>query len=136
LLGLVDAVDIRPRRMGLVDVDAGEDVSDLADRVHLVPRLPHTREVVRRGRLERPVVAVGRAHVVPPLAPEGTGDDTADRILAGEDLAGDLAPLVELLERDRVDVRGDLEDRVRGRVDDPLPGALMALAELLDDLGS
>src|SRR5439155_10907652 len=31
--------------------------------------------------------------------------------------------------------RGDLEDRIRGGVDDPLAGSLMFLAELLDDLG-
>ena len=42
--------------------------------------------------------------------------------------------LVELLERNRLLVRGDLEDRVGARVDDPLAGPLMLLAELLDDL--
>ena len=135
-LRLVDAVDVRPRRVGLVDVDAGEDVSDLADRVHLVPRLAHERQVVRRGRLQRPVVTVGRSHVVSGLALERARDDAAHSVVAGQDLAGDLAPFVELLERDRVDVRGDLEDRVRGRVDDPLARALMLLAELLDDLGA
>jgi len=61
-------------------------------------------------------------------------DHAADRVLAGENLARDPARLVELLERDRVLVRGDLEDRVGARVDDPLAGALVLLAELLDDL--
>ena len=42
--------------------------------------------------------------------------------------------VVELLERDRLLVRGDLEDRVGRRVDDPLAGPLVLLAELLDDL--
>ena len=46
----------------------------------------------------------------------------------------DSAGLVELLERDRLLVRGDLEDRVGARVDDPLARALVLLAELLDDL--
>ena len=44
------------------------------------------------------------------------------------------AAVVELLERDRLLVRGDLEDRVGGRVDDPLARLLVLLAELLDDL--
>ena len=41
---------------------------------------------------------------------------------------------VELLELNRLLVRGDLEDRVRRRVDDPLTSALVLLAQLLDDL--
>ena len=45
------------------------------------------------------------------------------------------AAVVELLERDRLLVRGDLEDGVGRRVDDPLPRLLVLLAELLDDLG-
>ena len=45
-----------------------------------------------------------------------------------------LAALVELLERNRLLVRRDLEDGVRRRVDDPLAGLLVLLAELLDDL--
>ena len=55
-------------------------------------------------------------------------------MLAREDLARDATPVVQLLERDRLLVRRDLEDRVGGRVDDPLPRALVLLAELLDDL--
>src|SRR5207244_565630 len=46
------------------------------------------------------------------------------------------AGLVQLLERHRLLVRGDLEDRVRRGVDDPLPCPLVLLAELLDDLGA
>ena len=46
-----------------------------------------------------------------------------------------LTGLVELLQRDRLLVGGDLEDGVRRRVDDPLPRPLVLLAELLDDLG-
>jgi hypothetical protein len=80
------------------------------------------------------VVPVRRALVVPGLADERTGDHAADGVLAGQNLARDLAALVELLERDGLLVRGDLEDGVRRRVDDPLAGALMLLAELLDDL--
>jgi hypothetical protein len=55
-------------------------------------------------------------------------------MLAREDLAGDAAACVELLQRDRALVSRDLEDRVGRRVDDPLARALMLFAELLDDL--
>ena len=47
----------------------------------------------------------------------------------------DATGVVELLERDRLLVRGDLEHRVGGRVDDPLARLLVLLAELLDHLG-
>ena len=91
LLGLVDALDVRLGRMGLVDVDAREDVADLADAVHLARRrLADERQVVRLLRLERAVVPVGRARVVPRLARERPRDHAADRVLAGQDLARDL----------------------------------------------
>src|SRR5205823_8749210 len=67
---------------------------------------------------------------------ERPGDDPTDGVLAREDLARRPAAVVELLQRDRVLVGGDLEDGVRGRVDDPLPGLLVFLPELLDDLRS
>jgi hypothetical protein len=79
-------------------------------------------------------VAVGRPDVVPGLALERPGDHAPDRVLAGQDLAGELAAAIELVERDRLDVSRDLEDRVGRRIDDPLPRALVFLAELLDDL--
>ena len=100
----------------------------------VTPGLAQQRQVVRAPRLEREVVAVRRALVVARLADERPRDHAADGVLAGEDLARDPAGLVELLERDRLLVRGDLEDRVGGRVDDPLARLLVLLAELLDDL--
>ena len=130
----LDPVDVRLRRERLVDVAAGEDVGDLADAVDRLPGVADEREVVRPPRLEREVVAVRRALVVARLADERPRDHAADGVLAGQDLARDPAGLVELLERDRLLVRRDLEDRVGGRVDDPLAGALVLLAELLDDL--
>jgi hypothetical protein len=136
LLRLRDPLDVRPRRVRFVDVDAGEDVADLPHAVHLVARVAHERQVVRLPRPQRPVVAVRRADVVPRLALEGSCDHAPDRVLPGQDLPRDLAAAVELVERDRVDVRGDLEDGICRGVDDPLPGSLMLLAELLDDLGA
>ena len=134
LLGLVDALDVRPRRVRVVDVDAREDVADLADGVNLLARVADEGQIVRLLRLQRPVVPVRRPVVAPRLTFERPGDDAADRVLAGQDLAGDLATVVQLVKWDRVHVRRDLEDGVGGGVDDPLAGALMLLAQLLDDL--
>ena len=54
----------------------------------------------------------------------------------GEQPARGAAGRVQLLERHRRLVRGDLEDRVGRGVDDPLARALVLLAEPLDDLGA
>jgi hypothetical protein len=79
-------------------------------------------------------VAVRRPVVVAGLAEERPRDHTPDRVFAGEDSARRLAGRVELGQRHGLLVRGDLEDGVGRRVDDPLAGPLMLLAELLDDL--
>src|SRR5918994_313858 len=131
---LGDALHVRLRRVRLVDPDPGEDVVDLADAVHLHAGVLQQRQVVRRAGLDGEVVPVRRARVVPRLAGERAGDHASDLMLAGEDLARGPARLVELLERDRLLVRGDLEDGVGRGVDDPLARLLVLLAELLDDL--
>src|SRR4029453_4647493 len=97
--------------------------------------LAYERQVVRLARPERPVVAVRRARVVPRGADERPRDDAADSVLTREDLTGDATGGVELFEWDRLFVRGDLEDRIGRRVDDPLAGALVLLADALDDPG-
>ena len=76
---------------------------------------------------------VRRALVISGGADERPRDHAPDRVLSREDFTRDARRFVELLERDRLFVRGDLEDRVAGGVDDPLPRALVLLAELLDD---
>ncbi len=129
-----DPFHVRLRRARLVDILTGEDVADLADAVHGAPRVADRGQVVRPRRLEREVVSVRRSLVVTRLARERTRDHAPDGVAAAKDLARHPASFVELLERDRVLVRCDLEDRVGGRVDDPLPGLLVLLAELLDDL--
>jgi hypothetical protein len=55
---LVDALDVRLRRVRLVDVLPREDVADLADAVDGAPALAEGREIVRLRRLEREVVPV------------------------------------------------------------------------------
>ncbi len=47
-----DPLDVRARRVGLVDVDPREDVADLPDAVHLVAFLAHECQVVRLARLQ------------------------------------------------------------------------------------
>ncbi len=60
----IDAVHVGLRRERLVDVAAGEDVVDLPDAVHGVPRGPDGAQVVRPLWLEREVVPVRRPLVV------------------------------------------------------------------------
>src|SRR5204862_4851524 len=108
-----------------------EDVADLADAVHLVAALADERQVVRPLRLEREVMPVRRTHVVPRLSDERAGDHSSDGMLAGQDLARDAAAFVQLLERNRLFVGRDLEDRVGRRVDDPLARTLVLLTQLL-----
>src|SRR5438034_4529598 len=132
---LRDSLHVRLRRARVVDVAAGEDVPDLPDAVDGVPGVAKVREVVRSRGLEREVVAIRRPLVVAGLADERPGDDAADRVPSGQDLARDATTVVELLERDRLLVGGDLEHGVGRRVDDPLACLLVLLAELLDDLG-
>ena len=126
---LFDFVGLR-----VVDVDSGEDVVDLAHAVDFLARLADKREVVRLPRPERPVVAVRRSRVVARLSDERAGDHAPDRVLPRQNLAGDPAGSVELVKRDRLLVRGDLKDGVGGRIDDPLAGPLVFLAELFDDV--
>src|SRR6187401_1441398 len=72
-LRLLYALDVRLRGMRLVDVLPREDVADLADAVDDGAGLTDERQVVRPLRLEREVVPIGRALVVPRLADEGPG---------------------------------------------------------------
>ena len=76
-----------------------------------------------------------RALVRPGNSRKRPRDHPAHHMLAHEQLPRDLARPVQLGKGDRVLVRGDLEDRVRRSVYDPLPGALVLLAQLGDDGG-
>ena len=134
LLGLLDAVDVRLRRMRLVDVASREDVADLSDAVHRHARVADEAQIVRPARLERVVVTIRRALVASGRTGERPSDHASDGVLAREDLARDTARLVEIVERHRLFVRCDLEDGVGRRVDDPLARPLVLLSELLDDL--
>src|SRR6266511_807048 len=132
---LRDSLQVGLGGMGFVDVAAGEDLAHLADRVDAASGVADQAEVVGSPRLERVVMAPVGALVITRLARKGTRDDPSDGVLSGEDLAGDPAGVVELLRRDSLLVRRELEDGVRRGVDDPLSRLLVLLAELLDDLG-
>src|ERR671937_3093766 len=58
LLGLRDAFDVRFGRMRLIDVKAGEDLTDLADPVNLPAGVAHEGQVIRTLRLEREIAPV------------------------------------------------------------------------------
>lgn len=82
-------------------------------------------------------MAVGRAgEAVLLVADERTGDDAADAMLSDEDLTGDAAVFIQLLQRDDVLVRRDLEHGVCGRINDEVSRAHMLRAVLCDDLGA
>ena len=83
-----EAFGVGVRRLRLVDVAAGEDVADLADARDAATGLANAREVVRARRLEREVVAIGRAAVGARLALERAGDHTPDGMLAREHARG------------------------------------------------
>ena len=79
-------------------------------------------------------MAPGRPAVVTGLALEGARDHPADGVGALQLAACHAARRVQLVDRDDVLVRGDLEHAVGRRVDDPAAGPAMLVAELLDDL--
>ena len=72
----------------------------------------------------------------PGLAAERPRDHAPDGVLALHDLARHRAGGVELGGRDLVDVRGDLQHRVGGGVDDQVPRLQVLLAEVVDHGGA
>ena len=60
------------------------------------------------------------------------GNDTPDI----KHVAGDLAPLVELLQPDHLFMRGDLEYRIAGGINDGKARAHVLFAKLHEDFGS
>ena len=70
------------------------------------------------------------------VADEGARDDAADAVLAAQDLAGDAAVFIELLQGNDILVRRDLEHGVGRGVDDQVASFHMLRAVFLDDLGA
>jgi hypothetical protein len=133
-VGRGDGVGVARSRVLRVDPHPGEDLADLADRVHGLAGVLQLLEVGARGRVDREVAAVLRALEGPRLADEGPGDHPADGVLAAHDRPRGGARGVELLERHEVLVRGDLQDGVRGRVDDQVARLEVLLAVVGDRL--
>src|SRR5205814_10456382 len=65
-----------------------------------------------------------------------TRDDTADFVLAAQDIARRLGNSVEPFERDHLLVGGNLKYRISGGVNDRLAGLHMFFAKFLDDLSA
>ena len=135
--GLGEAVGVALRVDIVRQAAACEDIVDLADGKDILTGGLDGVKHGLRGRLERKVVAVGRAgEAVLLVADERTGDDAADAMLSDEDLTGDAAVFIQLLQRDDVLVRRDLEHGVCGRINDEVSRAHMLRAVLCDDLGA
>ena len=135
--GLVDALGVAGGEDVVGHAAVGEDVVDLAHGQHVVAVLLELVEHGGAGRLEREVVAArGALEVARVGAHVGARDDAGHAVVAGEDLAGDAAVLVELLHGHEVLVGGDLEHAVGRGVDDEVAGLELLLAIVLDDLGA
>src|SRR5439155_11675657 len=113
-----------------------EQLVDLPDGDDRLPRLGEPVDQGRLGRLQREVAPPRRARVAARRAEEWTRDYPPHRVLALQQLARRAARGVELFDRNRLLVRGDLENTVGGSVHDESPGAPVLVAEPGDDLGS
>jgi hypothetical protein len=100
------------------------------------PRGLQLLEVRPPGRRDREVPAPFGAAEGSRLALERPRDHPADRVLAGHRLARGHAGGDQVLLAEHVAVRGELEHRVRGGVEDDLAGLQVMRAPLLDDLGA
>ena len=116
------------------DVPAREQVVHLANPDAWHPRRGQSIEqrLVHRG--DREIPSARRTLVRPGPAGEWPRDHAAHGVLAHQHVARRRTRPVQLLERHRPLVRRHLEDRVGGRVDDPLAGPLVLFSELRDDL--
>ncbi len=97
--------------------------------------------VANEGEVVRPAQAPARSHGGSLSARSSPGSPVNGRAITRPTAClpvrisrATRQPVVELLERDRLLVGGDLEDGVGGRVDDPLARLLVLLAELVDDV--
>ena len=120
----------------LGDALLGIDVGDLADGDHLATRLLHVVQHGRRRRQHGVVVAVaGALEVALAAAHERTRDDAAD-VVGLQQLAHDVAQLIELLEAIGLFVAGNLEHGVGRGVEDRLAGAHVLFAQIVQHLGT
>ncbi len=136
LIHVMHAVEVALIVDGPGDALTGEDILDLADAGN---RQTRVLDVVHDGRFRRDegeVAAVGGTREIAGLADERAGDDAGAGMFADEDLAGGAAVFIQQFRRDDALVRGDLEDAVRGGIDDEVAGLHVLLAEFLDDLGA
>ena len=101
------------RRVGkLRHAAAGKNIVDLADGDHVLFRVHNRVQNRFLRRLDRKIVPSRRSRVRP-FTGKGSGDDPSHAMLAHEKLSRNAAVFIELLGRDNILVRGDLEEGVR-----------------------
>ena len=122
------------RRVGkLRHAAAGENIMDLADGDHILLCF-HDRVQNRfLRRLDRKIVPSRRSRVRP-FTGKGSGDDPSHAVFAHKELPRNAAVFIELLGRDNVLVRGDLENGVRRRIDDQCARFHLLAAIVPDDI--
>ena len=89
--------------------DAGKNVVDLAHTDGIHPLCLHRIQQSLLGRLQRIVMAVGGALVCPALPNKGTGNDTAHTMLALQQITGNMAVFIQLLNGYNFLMGGDLD---------------------------
>ena len=114
------------RMHGGGDAAAGKEILDLPDRNDWLALLLEDVEKRRRKRRQRVVAAICRPPPGAGRPDERTRDDASDASSLAGDLVGDLAPAIQLVDRNDLFVRRDLEDAVGRRVNDRLAGPARA----------
>ena len=116
---------------------SGENVVNLAHGQAVQPRRLYGVQHGFFRRLQRKVVAVGRAlEAVLGVAHVGAGNHPADAVLPLQNFPRLAAGVVQLLQGDPLLMRRHLKHGVGGGVDDPLAGFALLLAVVPDDVGA
>ena len=122
------------RRVGkLRHTAAGKNIVDLADGDHVLFRVHNRVQNRFLRRLDRKIVPSRRSHVRP-FTGKGSGDDPSHAMLAHEKLSRNAAVFIELLGRDNILVRSNLEDGVCRRVDNQRTRFHLLAAIVPDDI--
>ena len=106
---------------------------DLADGDHVLFRVHNRVQNRFLRRLDRKIVPSRRSRVRP-FTGKGSGDDPSHAVFAHKELPRNAAVFIELLGRDNILVRSNLEDGVRRRVDNQRARFHLLAAIVPDDI--